>query len=172
MALPEITGSFGPTAFEAAPSTGGVYQSFNFASNLPALTAEQQESLLGRRRAATRGVEQTQALVQREALRAQGDTLRQQRDLARDQARASREGMQTLAGRGVAASPMFVNPFQRQLAERSQRQIGELQSGLAGTLSQLENALRQAEIGRERELSQVDFDALTLRSNIDRLLGA
>ena len=172
MALTDITGSFGPTAFEASPSTGGVYQSFNFASNLPSLTADQQEALLGRRRAASRGVEQTQNVVQREAQRAQGDALRQQRQLTRDFERASREGMQTLAGRGVARSPMFVNPFQRQLVEQSQRQIGELRSGLAGTLSQLENALRQAEIGREAELSQIDFDALTYRSDIDRLLGA
>jgi hypothetical protein len=43
---------------------------------------------------------------------------------------------------------------------------------LAATLSSLESALRQADIGRERELSQIDFDAMSMRSDLDRLLGA
>ena len=127
---------------------------------------------MSRRRLATRGFEETQNVVQREQARAQADTLRQQSDIERQQQSQSREGMQTLAGRGVARGPMFVNPFQRRLAEGAQRQTAELQSGLAATLSSLESALRQADIGRERELSQIDFDAMSMRSDLDRLLGA
>jgi phosphoribosylamine-glycine ligase len=65
-----------------------------------------------------------------------------------------------------------VNPFQRQLAEQTQRQVGELQSGLANTLAQLGSALQQAEINRDRELAQIDFDAVDFRSDVGRLLGA
>jgi hypothetical protein len=36
----------------------------------------------------------------------------------------------------------------------------------------LDAALRQAEIGRERELAQIDFDTATARSDLARLLGA
>jgi hypothetical protein len=153
-------------------STGGVSQTFTYPTTLPALTAEQQEALMTRRRLATRGLEETQNVVQRERDRAQADTLRQQSDIERQQQSQSREGMQTLAGRGVARGPMFVNPFQRRLAEGAQRQTAELQSGLAATLSSLESALRQADLGRERELSQIDFDAMSMRSDLDRLLGA
>ena len=153
-------------------STGGVSQTFTYPTTLPALTAEQQEALMSRRRLATRGFEETQNVVQRERDRAQADTLRQQSDIERQQQSQSREGMQTLAGRGVARGPMFVNPFQRRLAEGAQRQTAELQSGLAATLSSLESALRQADLGRERELSQIDFDAMSMRSDLDRLLGA
>jgi hypothetical protein len=127
---------------------------------------------MARRRAATRTVEETQAATQRERARAEADAVRQRANIARNQQLQSRAGMQTLAGRGVARSPMLTNPFQRQLAEQSQRQVGELESGLAGTLSQLDAALRQAEIGRERELAQIDFDTATARSDLARLLGA
>jgi hypothetical protein len=155
-----------------AGSTGGVSQTFAYPTTLPALTPQQQEALLTRRRLATRGLEETQALVGRERQRAEADELRRRQDVFRQQEQQSREGMQTLAGRGVARSPMFTNPFQRQLAERSQREVAELQSGLGATLEALEGALRQAEIGRDRELAQIDFDAGSFRSDIDRLLGA
>ena len=153
-------------------STGGVSQTFSYPTVLPPLSAQQQEALMARRRAATRTVEETQAATQRERARAEADAVRQRANIARNQQLQSRAGMQTLAGRGVARSPMLTNPFQRQLAEQSQRQVGELESGLAGTLSQLDAALRQAEIGRERELAQIDFDTATARSDLARLLGA
>jgi hypothetical protein len=124
-----------------------------------------------RRRLATRSFEETQALVARERARSEGDVLRQQGELSRAQDLQSRQGMQTLAGRGVGRSPIFVNPFQRQLAEQTQRQVGELQSGLANTLAQLGSALQQAEINRDRELAQIDFDAVDFRSDVGGLLG-
>jgi len=156
------------------PTTFGVSQqgTFNYPAVLPALTAEQQALLASRRRLATRGFEETQAQVGRERARAEAEATRQRSEVARAQELQSRAGMQSLAGRGVARGPMFVNPFQRQLAEQSQRQVGELQSGLANTLAQLEGALRQSEIARDRELAQIDFDAASFRSDVGRLLGA
>ena len=162
-----------PVGGAPQPSTNGVTQqsTFNYPAALPALTAEQQAALASRRRLASRAFEETEANVARERARAEADALRAQSDVERQQQLQSRAGMQTLAGRGVGRSPMFVNPFQRQLAEQSQRQIGELQSGLANTLAQLESALRQAEIARDRELAQIDFDAGSFRSDVARLLG-
>jgi len=152
-------------------STGGVSQTFNYPTVLPALTAAQQEALATRRRLATRGFEETEATITREQARANAEAKRNRALIARNQQLQSREGMQTLAGRGVARSPMFTNPFQRQLAERSQREVGELESGLAGTLASLQSALQRSEIERDREYAQIDFDTATARSNIERLLG-
>jgi len=153
-------------------STNGVSQPFGSGSALPALTPQQQEALLQRRRLATRQYGETEAAVGRERDRAEADTLRRTQDIGRDQQLQSRAGMQTLAGRGVARSPMFVNPFQRQLAEGAQRQQSELQSGLAATLAGLETALRQADIARLREYAQIDFDRGSYRSDVASLLGA
>lgn len=153
-------------------TTNGVTQPFRYSPTLPALTPQQQRALMERRRLATRSFEETQAVVGRERTRAEAEALRQQGEVDRARELQSRAGMQTLAGRGVGRSPMFVNPFQRQLAEQSQRQVGELQSGLANTLAELGSALQQAEIGRDRELSQIDFDAVDFRSDVGRLLGA
>lgn len=144
---------------------------FRYPAELPPLTAEQQALLASRRRAATRQFEETQANVARGRARAEAEALRAQTEIARQQALQSRAGMQTLAGRGVGRSPMFVNPFQRELVTQSQRAVGQLQSGLADTLAQLEGALRQADIGRESELAQIDFDATSMRSDVARLLG-
>jgi hypothetical protein len=171
LALQDITGSFGPTATQPQSSTGGTSQAFNYPSVLPPLTPDQQSALMNRRRAATSQLEGTEDLVRLQASRAAGDAFRQQGEIGRVQGEQSRAGMQSLAGRGVARSPMFVNPFQRQLVAQAQRQTGELQSGLAGTLANLQAALQQASATRERELSQIDFDEATYRSDIARLLG-
>lgn len=162
-----------PTGGTSQTSTNGVTQqsTFNYSAELPALTAEQQAALMSRRRQATRAFGETEASINRQRQRAQAEALRAQGEIERQQQLQSRTGMQTLAGRGVGRSPMFVNPFQRQLAEQSQRQVGQLQSGLADTLAQLEGALRQADIARERELAQIDFDAGSFRSDVARLLG-
>lgn len=154
------------------PTTNGVTQPFRYSNELPPLTPKQQRALMERRRAATRSFEETEDRVGRETSRAEGNVLRQQGELDRNRRLQSRAGMQTLAGRGVGRSPMFVNPFQRQLTEQSQRQTAELQSGLAGTLSQLRSALQQAEISRDREFAQIDFDAVDERTDVGRLLGA
>ena len=162
-----------PVGGTSQTSTNGVTQqsTFNYPAELPALTAEQQAALMSRRRQATRAFGETEASINRQRQRAQAEALRAQGEIERQQQLQSRAGMQTLAGRGVGRSPMFVNPFQRQLAEQSQRAVGQLQSGLADTLAQLESALRQADIARERELAQIDFDAGSFRSDVSRLLG-
>lgn len=155
-------------------TTNGVTQqyTFNYGSELPALTAEQQQLLAGRRRLATRQLNEVEDTTRRERARLEADAERRRGIIAEDQTFASREGMQTLAGRGVARAPMFVNPFQRRLATQAQRQIGELESGLAASLANLETALRQAEINREREINQIDFDRASYRSDVGAILGA
>lgn len=144
---------------------------FQYNSELPALTPQQQELLASRRRMATRQFGETEATATREMDRARGDSLRQQGNLESDQRVASREGMATLAGRGVGRSPMFVNPFQRRLADRTQRQTGELQSNLAGILANLEGQIRQGAITRDREYQQIDWDRTSFRSDPSAFMG-
>jgi hypothetical protein len=67
---------------------------------------------------------------------------------------------------------MFTNPFQRRLAQQTQRQIGELQSGLAATLANLEAAIQQSQIDRDREYAQIDWDRTAFRSDVPGILGA
>ncbi len=155
-------------------SYGGVTstETFNYPPELPALTAEQQALLQNRRRMATRQRDETVNTAQREMTRARGDVERQRGDLQRESQFQARSGMQTLAGRGVGRSPMFVNPFQRRLAEQTQREVGQLESGLAGILANLQAQIRQAEIGREREINQLEFDRTQFRSDTGALLGA
>ena len=154
-------------------STNGITNQslFQYNATLPPLSPQQQELLGSRRRMATRQFGETEATAKREMDRARGDSLRQQANLERDQQVASREGMATLAGRGVGRSPMFVNPFQRQLADRTQRQTGELQSNLARILANLEGQIRQAGIMRDREYQQIDWDRTSFRSDPSTLLG-
>jgi hypothetical protein len=79
--------------------------------------------------------------------------------------------MQELAGRGVARSPMYANPFRREVARVQQEQIGLSQQQLAGTLDQLQAALQSARQRRESELAQIAFDEAMARSDVNRLLG-
>ena len=171
MSIEDITGSFGPGAFDLNPSTGGVNQGFRIGSSLPPLSAAQQAALASRRNIATRTAQQTGRFLTRERQRAEGDVLRRVGDVGRRQQTASRQGMNTLAGRGVARGPMFVNPLQRELARAAQQETAELYSDFAGLLSNLENALRQAEITRDREYSQIFFDEASMRSDLERLMS-
>lgn len=177
MASPFGGGSGGaPVGSSTMPNitTNGVTQqyTFNFGSQLPSLTPEQQQLLAGRRRLATRQLSEIEDTTARERVRLEGDAERRRQQIAEDQTFASREGMQTLAGRGVARSPIFVNPFQRRLTTQAQRQIGDLESGLAQSLANLETALRQASLNREREINQIDFDLTSYRSDVGGILGA
>lgn len=162
-----------PTPPGLNTSTNGITNQslFQYNATLPPLSPQQQELLASRRRMATRQFGETEATATREMDRARADTRRQQANIERDQQMASREGMATLAGRGVGRSPMFVNPFQRQLAERTQRQTGELQSNLARILANLEGQIRQAGIMRDREYQQIDWDRTSFRSDPSALLG-
>ena len=85
--------------------------------------------------------------------------------------RERREGMAELASRGVARSPLFANPFRRELARQQQEQIAESQQTLANTLDQLGVALNAARQRRESELAQIAFETAQARSNVNRLMG-
>ena len=116
-----------------------------------------------RRAAADRDFQGAQATTQAALQMTDIDRWRQQTDL---------ENQRRLAARGVARSPMFANPAQRQVFETANRAATEVRFGLAGTLSELDRALREAESRRQRELSEISLDEGAGRSDVDRLLGA
>ena len=163
-----------PDLTRSNTSTGGTTQQgpLNYSATLPALTPQQQELLGQQRRTNTRQFQETSNTLNLERTRAEADAERRRGVIGEDRRMASREGMQTLAGRGVGRSPMFVNPFERRLATQAQRQIGELESGLAGTLAQLDAALRQAAITRDRGNLDLDWQRTSFRSDVPGLLGA
>jgi hypothetical protein len=158
----------GPTGSTAGINTTG----FQYDAVLPPLSPEMQRAFAERRRLASRQFEETTAANERQRLMAEAAAVQGRRQVSREQGEQSRAGMQELAGRGLARAPMFVNPFQRGVVRAAQQRLGELETGLAGTLENLRSALQQADIDRERELSQIEFDMLAARSDIPRLLGA
>jgi hypothetical protein len=111
---------------------------------------------------------------------AQADSLRQRAEFENlgrllgfeeEAGRERRSGLAGLASRGLARSPLFANPFRRELARQQQQQIGESQQQLTRTLDQLNSVLEGARQQRERELAQIDFDEAQARSDVPRLLG-
>ena len=155
------------------PSTAGVNQGpFRYDSVLPPLSPEAQAALLERRRAATRAEEQARARIDRQRQMAEGAAVQGRGEIARQQAEQTRAGLSELASRGVARSPMFVNPFQRGVARQAQERVGELEMGLSQTLENLQSALQAAENQRAAELARIETDILTARSNVPGLLGA
>lgn len=154
------------------PSTAGVNtDTFTYPAVLPPLSPEAQAAFLERRRAATRAEEQARATIDRQRQMAEAAAVQGRRQIGEQQQRESLAGLEELAGRGVARSPMFVNPFQRGVARQAQQRIGELESGLSQTLENLGAALQAAENQRARELAQIETDILTARSNVPGLLG-
>jgi hypothetical protein len=129
------------------------------------------ESLEQRRALSLRRLQEAEAtadsLRQREQLANVGRILGIQDEIASER----RSGLADLAARGVARSPMFANPFRRELARQQQQQIGESQQQLTRTLDQLNEILRGARFTRQEELAQLAFEETRERSNIARLLG-
>ena len=177
-ALSTLTGAGRPDPREMPdpgpqPSTAGVNQGpFRYDSVLPPLSPEAQAAFLERRRAATRAEEQARARIDRQRDMAEGAAVQGRGEIARQQAEQTRAGLSELAARGVARSPMFVNPFQRGVARQAQERVGELEMGLSQTLENLQSALQAAENQRAAELARIETDILTARSNVPGLLGA
>jgi hypothetical protein len=128
-------------------------------------------ALEARRAASLRQLQETEA---------QGASLRQRAELENvgrllgiddETGRQRRSGLADLASRSLARSPMFANPFRRELARQQQQQIGQSEQQLVRTLDQLGAALEAARQRRESELSQIAFDEAQARSDVNRLLG-
>jgi hypothetical protein len=152
-------------------STFGVSSTASYPATLPPLSPEMLAALRQRRRLATREFEETEAYGQRRRQQSEARMNLDLSDLQYETANARREGMNTLAGRGVARSPIFANPFRRRLLEQEQRGESRLRMGLSETLQEIERSIREAAIRRDREYAQIDWDKLMARSNTSALLG-
>jgi hypothetical protein len=82
------------------------------------------------------------------------------------------ENRRRLAARGVARSPMFANPAQRQVFEQANRAGSEVRMNLNTTLAELDRALRAAESQREAVERELSIEEGVARSDVNRLLGA
>lgn len=138
---------------------------------LPPLSPEMLKIVEDRRRAANRALAEAEARTESSRTAAELEAAGRLLGFEEAAARQRRAGMSELAARGVARSPMFANPLRREIARVQQQQIGESQRQLASTLDELQAALEAARQRREQQLSQIAFDEMAARSNVNRLLG-
>lgn len=135
------------------------------------LSPEVQRQLMQRRFEADEMVRRAAADRDFQGAQATTQAALQMTDIDRWQQQTDLENQRRLAARGVARSPMFANPAQRQVFETANRAGTEVRMGLANTLSELDRALREAETRRQRELSEISLDMGEAQSDIGRLLG-
>lgn len=140
-------------------------------TTLPPLSPEMLAAIEKRRRASLRALQEAETIAEDRRMRAELEDVGRRLGIQEDIARQRREGFMELAGRGVARSPMYANPFRRELARVQQEQMAESQQTLASTLDQLQVALNAARQRREQELAQIAFDEVMARSNVQNLLG-
>jgi len=138
---------------------------------LPPLSPDMLAALEARRAASARQLTEAEARAASQRQRAELANVGRLLGIEEETARERREGMAELAARGVARSPLFANPFRRELARQQQEQIAESQQTLANTLDQLNVALNAARQRRESELAQIAFETAQARSNVNRLMG-
>lgn len=135
------------------------------------ISPELQRILETRRIQADESLERAQADRDLFDTQARQQAALQETNIKRFQQTQNLETQRRLAARGVARSPIFSNPAQREIFETANRAATEVRFGLAGTLSELDRALRQAESRRRSELAEIGFDEAAARSNVGQLLG-
>ena len=153
------------------PANTVIRQVNPYPTALPPLSPEMLAAIEARRAASLRQLQEAEATADSLRQRAELENIGRLLGIDEETARERRTGMASLASRGVARSPMFANPFRRELARQQQQQIGESTQTLTGTLDQLQAALEAARQRRETELAQIEFDVAQGRSNVGRLLG-
>lgn len=147
-------------------------RAFNpYATTLPPLSPQMLQALEDRRALSLRRLQEAEAQAASQRQSAELANVGRLLGIEEETGIERRSGLTELASRGVARSPLFANPFRRELARQQQQQIGESQRQLASTLDQLGQALSAARFRREEELSQLAFDETRERSNVGRLLG-
>ena len=142
-----------------------------YPTTLPPLSPEMLAAIEARRAASQRQLAEAEAQAASLRQRAELENVGRMLGIEEEAGRERRAGMAQLASRGVARSPLFANPFRRELARQQQQQIGESQQTLTRTLDQLQSVLQGARQQRERELAQIAFDTAQARSDVPRLLG-
>jgi len=167
----EDLGSTGPQDDRDAEQESTATRPFSGSATLPPLSPSELKALEDRRRASSRALQEAEIRAEDLRARAELEEIGRRLGIQEDIAQQRREGMVDLAVRGVARSPLFANPFRRELAREQQRQMAESQQTLANTLDQLNVALNAARQKREQELAQIAFDETVARSNVQRLLG-
>lgn len=170
--LPPSPRPTGPAVIDIPDSGNTVSRAFNpYPTTLPPLSPEMLQALEDRRALSLRRLQEAEARAASQRQSAELANVGRMLGIEEETGRERREGLSGLAARGVARSPLFANPFRRELARQQQQQIGESQQQLTSTLDQLGEALRAAQFRREEELSQLAFDETRERSNVNRLLG-
>lgn len=167
----DLRRSAGIIAQQATPPQQAPATPLEYPIEAASISPELQRILETRRIQADESLERTQADRDFQGAQATTQAALQMTDIDRWQQQTDLKNQRRLAARGVARSPMFANPAQRQVFETANRAGTEVRFGLAGTLSELDRALREAESRRSAELAEISFDEAAARSNVGQLLG-
>lgn len=162
---PTYRSSTGRQTSTAGVSGGG----FSYSHNLPPLSPEMLAALMARRGAATSRFANVESEARRKQQMSEANAIfaKQESDRALSQQR--REGMATLAGRGVARAPIFANPLRQQIAQEGARAYAKIEMDLATTIEELRSATERARVERDLEYAQIEFDTAMARSAAGRL---
>jgi len=129
------------------------------------LNAEELGALGDRRSAVDSGFQEAMANQERGEGAARLSALASKQMLDTSFKRTVNDFMSTLAGRGLARSPMFAGKGQKQLQQDREQQMGEIQSGLTGQLDALSEMVNRARVERDMELARISQDEAQMRSN-------
>lgn len=168
-----------PFAGSAGPAAVGQPQGYTpagptatpYPTTLPALSPEMMEAIERRRSATVEREQRAETMFEDARLRAEAERILGLRRIGEDVGEVQRQRVSQLAGRGVARSPIFLNPELRRLATVQGRAIGELEAGVASKLEELRGILEGERQAVTRERAQIDFDTVFGRSDVGRLLG-
>lgn len=129
------------------------------------LNADELGALSARRSAVDTGFQEAMANQERGEGAARLSALASKQMLDTSFKRTVNDFMSTLAGRGLARSPMFAGKGQKQLQQDREQQMGEIQSGLTGQLDALSEMVNRARVERDMELARISQDEAQMRSN-------
>lgn len=158
-------------AFDDLTTSGVLKTDFNYSPTLPALPPNLDAAFTARRRAITRGVEQTVDTANVEAKQTRAQAQYDLSELGRNIDRSRRAGMGQLAARGLARQSGSRTAFERGLLASEERETFSIQQRMGDRLRQLKRMVSEAIVGAEPQYAQLDFERLMERSAIDRLLG-
>ncbi len=136
----------------------------------PPLFREDITEFAGRRRAASRGLQEATANRQFEGQRIGRGFEQFSKRLERDAERRESDMKMELGGRGMAGQPRGAGRELRTIRDWHADTLATEQHSVADRMAVLEESVRQARVGRDQEHAAVGADEARRRTEVDRLI--
>lgn len=160
--------TLGPQGGSTAPARGGQVPSYP--TTPPPLSRGDIADLAQRRRAATRQFDEAMASRERQQGRLESDFEQFRGQLQRQVGDRRRDAAETLGGRGLAMQPRGMGRELRSIRDWEREQMAEAEASMADRMSALEEAVREARMGRDLEHASVEADRARRQTELDRLM--